>query len=71
LARVGEQEVIERLEAATLVGAGNLGAATDQLGKQFALGPVPSGDLLPRGPIQEPEVLFDFAKVREKLPRGR
>ena len=41
LTRLGEQEVVERLEAAPLVGLRDLGAAADQLGQQFALGSVP------------------------------
>lgn len=70
LARLGEKEVVERLEAAALVGSSDLGAASDQLGEQFTLGPIPGRDLFSRGPVEEPEVLFDLAKVREQFPRG-
>ena len=71
LARLGEKEVVERLEAPALVRAGDLGAASDQLGEQFALRSIPGRNLLARGTVEEPEVLFDLAEVREQFPRGR
>ena len=71
LALFGEQEIVERSEAAALVGAGDLRAAADQIGEQFALGTVPGGDLLARGPVQQPEVVLDLAEVRKQLTRGR
>ena len=47
LAGLGEQEVVERLEGATLVGAGDGLAAAEHIIEQFALAARPAGDLLP------------------------
>ena len=69
LARLGEQEVVERLEAAALIRARDLRAAADQIGEQLALGSVPGGDLLPGGAVQSAEVLLDLPEVREQFPR--
>ena len=70
LAVLGEQEVVERLEAAALVGGGDVGAVADEGGEQLALGALPGGDPLTGGPIECPEVLLDLAEVGQQLAGG-
>jgi hypothetical protein len=48
---VGEQEVMERLEGATLVGAGDRLAAAQDVVEQLAFATLPAGDLLPQLPV--------------------
>ena len=70
LAGLGEEEVVERLEAVPLVGAGDLRAAADEVGEQLALGAVPGGDPLAGGAVEAPEVLLDLAEVGQQLAGG-
>ena len=71
LARLREEEVIERLERLALVGAGDRLPAAEHVVKQLALAAVPARDLLPQLPVQLPEVLLHLAEVGQQLPRGR
>ena len=50
-----------------MIRAGDLRAATNQLREQFALSSFPSRDLLARGSIQQPEIVFDFAEIRQQF----
>ena len=68
---LAEQEVVEGLEAASLVGGGDVGAAADQLGEQPALAAIPARDLLARRSVQGPEVLLHLAEVGQQLASGR
>ena len=71
LARLGQQEVVERLEGPALIRAGDRLPAAEHVVEQLALAAVPAGDLLPELPVQLAEVLLHLAEVSEQLPGGR
>ena len=71
LAGLREQEVIEPLEGPALIRTGDRLAAAEHVVEQFSLATVPAGDLLPKLPVELPEVLFHLAEVGEQLAGGR
>ena len=71
LARIGQQEFVERPEATTLIGRGDLGSAAHQVGEEFALGPGPGRDLLAGRAIKKAEVVFYLSEVGEQFTCGR
>ena len=71
LARLGQQEAVERLEGLALVRAGDRLPAAEHVVQQFALAAVPAGDLLAELAVQLAEVLLHLAEVSQQLPRGR
>src|SRR5262245_58164695 len=71
LSGLGQQEVVEGMEAASLVGSGDVGSAAHELGQELALRSVPARDLLPRRTVQDAEVVLDLTEVAEQLTCGR
>ena len=70
LARLGQQEAVERLEGPALIRAGDRLSAAEHVVQQLALAAVPASDLLAELPVQLAEVLLHLAEVRQQLPRG-
>lgn len=71
LPQVGEQELVEGLEAAPLIGGGDVGAAGHELVEQRALAAIPAGDALARRAVEAAEVLLHLTEVGEQLPCRR
>jgi hypothetical protein len=65
-----QQEVIERLEAAALVGIRDRVAVAEHHLQQLALAAVEPGDAFPQLPIQSPEIRLYLPEVRQQLARG-
>ena len=70
LARGGQQQVVEGLEAAALVGGVDHAAAVDELGQQLALAALPRGDAFARRAVQSAEVLLHLPEVGKQLAGG-
>ena len=67
----GEEEVVERMEAAALVRFGDGIAVADHLVEEVCLRSLPAGDLLAQLPVKRPEVRLDLPEVGEEFARHR
>src|SRR5271165_5204274 len=63
-----QQEIVESLETAPLIGFGDIGATTERLVEQGALRSGPAGDLLSERAVESAEVLLYLTEVGEELP---
>lgn len=62
-----EQEIVERLEALSLIRFGDAASIAEHLVQQLPLRSVPRGHSSPHVPVQCPEVCLDLAKIRQQL----
>jgi hypothetical protein len=67
LALMRQQEVEKCLEAAALVGICDRISASKDLIEELTLRARPSGNSLPKPPVESAEVLLDLSEVRQQL----